>query len=514
MLFNKSIIYSLFIGISQATELFVPITYKDTITLDYYFKTGSATAVVKNQGIYISTAESDVLSVLNGAEFIYSIDSSNEKVLLTGNCYDVYYLVDPTDNKLLTWDSCEEFPFISQYESSSSSATYTKSNSITASALSTSFQQSNTSTNTQSTNTQSTNTQSTNTQSTNTQSTNTQSTNTQSTNTQSTNTQSTNTQSTNTQSARISSVKTPSSIPLTAQSSSHTFGAVTSSSSKSESTSYSIVTVTLDGLVTSYTTTCPLSTATTDGITSSFGSNLTLLPSSDSTSYIVTTITSDGVVTSYTTTCPISDGTSISQSIVSQKSAISSVYTAKKTAILTTTDSKGNHITYRSTFVDNATADKPTSKVISPSNTVHLSSVAIFDKTKTSSSIKATNPVDFSTSANSITDRTTTTQIAGGNVVSTVTGELTSFTSLILVSDSTAIISSSTSNSIGSSKIVTASPSSITSTSDASIPTSPLSSSFSDTFTNTASITQYEGDASTLRGSIPALFFGLLLCLF
>jgi hypothetical protein len=106
---------SLFASLTAAQSLLTPISYTSTLEAYYYFRNGSAGIQVSNEGITITgtfQSTEDICSTLDGAQVIYFADGA-EGTLLTSNCWNVYYMATP-DQKLLSWSSCEEFPF---YES-------------------------------------------------------------------------------------------------------------------------------------------------------------------------------------------------------------------------------------------------------------------------------------------------------------------------------------------------------------------------------------------------------------
>ncbi|KAH3688802.1 hypothetical protein WICPIJ_000214 [Wickerhamomyces pijperi] len=258
MLFKKSVltaIASLLVS-ANADSLQVPITYEKTINMNYFFKDNDGTATINNNGIVVTANQGqDLLTVLSGAEIVYSVDTSSEKVLLAADCYDVYNLVDSEGNAI-TWDRCEEYSDINALIASSSSAyAATHSSSSTAAASAASGVSSVVATSSSAA--------------------------ASSSSIGETQTASSSSSSAGAEAQTASS----SSAGAEAQTASSSAGAEAQSSLVLP-TSYTVVTTTVDNVETIYTTTCPLTYTTT-----------------------VITTTSNGVVTSYTTYCPLTAST-------------------------------------------------------------------------------------------------------------------------------------------------------------------------------------------------------------
>jgi len=125
--------------IANAQSLLTPVDYSSTLDLYYYFRNGDAIAAITNDGINIEgsfSSNSELCSVLDGAQIVYSADGGDD-VLLTSNCLSVYHLVDSSNDEI-TWTSCQEFPFYQSYcPSGSSSASSTISGTSSSAATTT-----------------------------------------------------------------------------------------------------------------------------------------------------------------------------------------------------------------------------------------------------------------------------------------------------------------------------------------------------------------------------------------
>lgn len=108
------IAFSYALSLTLAQSLLTPVHYSGSLESYYYFRTGNTNAgiEVSDAGITITGdfADTEVLcDTLDGAQLIYYTDGS-AGTLVTSNCYNVYYMVNQ-EQQSLSWGSCEEFPF-------------------------------------------------------------------------------------------------------------------------------------------------------------------------------------------------------------------------------------------------------------------------------------------------------------------------------------------------------------------------------------------------------------------
>lgn len=126
---KKSILLACAATLVSAQSLLTPISYTGTLDVYYYFLDSDAIAVPSDEGITVEgtfSSTEELCQVLNNGQIVYSTPQTSN-VLLTSNCYNVFNLVD-SENQVISWDSCEEYPFyqsLCETESSSTTASTT-----------------------------------------------------------------------------------------------------------------------------------------------------------------------------------------------------------------------------------------------------------------------------------------------------------------------------------------------------------------------------------------------------
>ncbi|CEP22667.1 YWP1 [Cyberlindnera jadinii] len=129
-MFLRSLIpLALALATASAESYSIPVSFDQILQSYSYFPRGSAVVEANADGLEIVGDFADdaaACDALDGAQIIYYADDQSG-ILLTSNCYNVYYMED-TSKELLTWDSCEEFPFYESLcgvESSTCTSTHT-----------------------------------------------------------------------------------------------------------------------------------------------------------------------------------------------------------------------------------------------------------------------------------------------------------------------------------------------------------------------------------------------------
>ncbi|GMM38337.1 hypothetical protein DASC09_056760 [Saccharomycopsis crataegensis] len=216
----------------------------------------------------------------------------------------------------------------------------------------------------------------------------------------------------------------------------------------SSSISVTVITDTISGVVTSYTTTCPLSGHTT---------------STTSAGVTVVTDTISGVVTSYTTTCPLSGRTSSLSSTISPITTSSLVSTTGSSSMLILTSTayiseySTDYVTITS-CVNNACSTLTSKSTITHVRTSYTTYCPLSDSSKFSSSLEAHG----STMWNHTTSATTTSAYTTGTVSQTSTSSVNAHASTSAPTSSAGIDSTTTATTTTTSVIKKSSAAAIT----------------------------------------------------
>lgn len=91
-----------------ATTFTVPIAYEDEITVAYYFRDGNDLVSVSpnEEGLQftVDAETADVCNILSSGMVVYAADGATDNTLLSWNQYDVFHLMDSNGNPL-SWTS-------------------------------------------------------------------------------------------------------------------------------------------------------------------------------------------------------------------------------------------------------------------------------------------------------------------------------------------------------------------------------------------------------------------------
>lgn len=103
------------VALANAQSLFTPIKFSTTLDAYYYFRTGTGSIQVGPEGITITGDYAGTSAICDSldAAEIVYYADGGEGHLLTANCWNVYHLIN-TDQEAITWRYCEEFPFYEQ----------------------------------------------------------------------------------------------------------------------------------------------------------------------------------------------------------------------------------------------------------------------------------------------------------------------------------------------------------------------------------------------------------------